>query len=94
MIAYFSMYGSKAPGALSLRPFWNCMKQEAANRNLFMYGSVMLGRTSTPSEGRTGLAGRLISISLELSVGGVRLELDGSVAARWRPGISSECGVP
>jgi hypothetical protein len=96
VVAYFSIYGISAPGALSFRPFWNCMKHVAANRSLFLDGLVMLGRTSTPSEGITGLAGLLISMSSELSVGDVLLALDGSVAARSMPCVSRGscfCGV-
>jgi hypothetical protein len=91
------MYGIRAPGALSFRPFWNCMKHVAANRSLFLGGSEMLGRTSTPSGGRIGLTGRLISRSPKLGVVEVLLGVDGRVAARWILSNSIElclCGAP
>lgn len=90
-MTYLSMYGIRAPGALSLRPFWNCMKQVAANLNLFLGGSEMLGRTSTLSGGRSGLAGLLISMSSGLLPGIVVPELDGKVGARWSSIDSGFC---
>jgi hypothetical protein len=81
--ADLSIYGIRAPGALSLRPFLKIIMQAARSRNRFLYGSQRLCKASTlsPLLWPLGLAGLLISRSPTSGGGLEGVESDASLRA-------------